>query len=162
TDLELKKDAQSKESQRLAGAVQNGGVPLAGRRPQPQSRPEPESEPESQLHCVVAAALADDRRPAGAVGGGRRRLRPAVLPVRVRPPAVALGGQLLLLLARPRPQALLPSDSPLSAIGFSVFSAVLCAWALTFAIGGEGLFGSVWNQLVMYNLADKWGLTGWD
>ncbi|XP_030543769.2 probable gamma-secretase subunit PEN-2 [Rhodamnia argentea] len=49
-----------------------------------------------------------------------------------------------------------------SAIGFSVFSAVLCAWALTFAIGGERLFGSVWNQLVMYNLADKWGLTGWD
>ncbi|XP_030462569.1 probable gamma-secretase subunit PEN-2 [Syzygium oleosum] len=49
-----------------------------------------------------------------------------------------------------------------SAIGFSVFSAVLCAWAFTFAIGGEGLFGSVWNQLVMYNLADKWGLTGWD
>ncbi|KAG6536582.1 probable gamma-secretase subunit PEN-2 [Zingiber officinale] len=48
-----------------------------------------------------------------------------------------------------------------SAIGFSVFSLVLATWSLTFIIGGELLFGPVWNELVMYNLADKWGLTGW-
>ena len=48
-----------------------------------------------------------------------------------------------------------------SAVGFAVFSALLCSWALTFAIGGERLFGPVWDQLVMYNLADRLGLTGW-
>ncbi|KAF7834148.1 putative gamma-secretase subunit PEN-2 [Senna tora] len=48
-----------------------------------------------------------------------------------------------------------------SAVGFSVFAALLCSWALTFAIGGERLFGSIWDQLVMYNLADRLGLTGW-
>lgn len=49
-----------------------------------------------------------------------------------------------------------------SAIGFTAFTILLCSWALIFAIGGESLFGNTWNQLVMYNLADKWGLTGWD
>ncbi|KAK8672833.1 hypothetical protein V6N13_111192 [Hibiscus sabdariffa] len=34
-----------------------------------------------------------------------------------------------------------------SAIGFSVFSVLLCSWALTFAIGGEHLFGPTWDQL---------------
>ncbi|XP_038692786.1 probable gamma-secretase subunit PEN-2 isoform X2 [Tripterygium wilfordii] len=48
-----------------------------------------------------------------------------------------------------------------SAIGFTVFTALLCSWALTFAIGGEDLFGPVWEKLVMYNLADRLGLTGW-
>ncbi|CAH9099877.1 unnamed protein product [Cuscuta epithymum] len=48
-----------------------------------------------------------------------------------------------------------------SAIGFAVFTAVLCSWAITFAIGGENLFGNSWNELVMYNVADKYGLTGW-
>ncbi|TYH20446.1 hypothetical protein ES288_A05G430200v1 [Gossypium darwinii] len=48
-----------------------------------------------------------------------------------------------------------------SAIGFSVFSVILSSWALTFAIGGEHLFGSTWDQLVMYNVADRLGLTGW-
>ncbi|KAH7520889.1 hypothetical protein FEM48_Zijuj08G0193700 [Ziziphus jujuba var. spinosa] len=48
-----------------------------------------------------------------------------------------------------------------SAIGFTVFTAVLSSWALTFAIGGERLFGPVWDQLVMYNLADRLGLTSW-
>ncbi|QCE15224.1 probable gamma-secretase subunit PEN-2 [Vigna unguiculata] len=48
-----------------------------------------------------------------------------------------------------------------SAFGFAVFATVLCSWALTFAIGGEGLFGPVWDQLVMYNLADRLGLTSW-
>ncbi|XP_054820236.1 probable gamma-secretase subunit PEN-2 [Prosopis cineraria] len=48
-----------------------------------------------------------------------------------------------------------------SAVGFSIFAALLCSWALTFAMGGERLFGPVWNELVMYNLADKLGLTGW-
>ncbi|KAK4780312.1 hypothetical protein SAY87_016418 [Trapa incisa] len=49
-----------------------------------------------------------------------------------------------------------------SAIGLTAFTILLCSWALTFAIGGESLFGTSWNQLVMYNLADKWGLTGWN
>lgn len=48
-----------------------------------------------------------------------------------------------------------------SAIGFAIFTALLFAWALTFAIGGERLFGPVWDQLVMYNVADRLGLTGW-
>ncbi|CAN6697414.1 unnamed protein product [Malus baccata var. baccata] len=46
-----------------------------------------------------------------------------------------------------------------SAVGFTVFTALLLSWALTFAIGGEHLFGHVWDQLVMYNLADRLGLT---
>lgn len=49
-----------------------------------------------------------------------------------------------------------------SAIGFAVFMAILSSWALTFAIGGERLFGPVWDKLVMYNVADKLGLTGWN
>ncbi|XP_062096476.1 probable gamma-secretase subunit PEN-2 [Humulus lupulus] len=48
-----------------------------------------------------------------------------------------------------------------SAIGFAVFTTLLSSWALTFSIGGERLFGPVWDQLVMYNLADKLGLTNW-
>uniref|UniRef100_A0A1J3IN93 Putative gamma-secretase subunit PEN-2 n=1 Tax=Noccaea caerulescens TaxID=107243 RepID=A0A1J3IN93_NOCCA len=47
-----------------------------------------------------------------------------------------------------------------SAIGFSVFTALLSAWALTFSIGGEELFGPVWDKLVMYNVADRLGLSG--
>lgn len=39
--------------------------------------------------------------------------------------------------------------------------AIISSWALTFSIGGERLFGPVWDKLVMYNLADKLGLTGW-
>ncbi|CAK9142652.1 unnamed protein product [Ilex paraguariensis] len=46
-----------------------------------------------------------------------------------------------------------------SAIGFTVFSALLSSWALTFAIGGEQLFGHVWDELVMYNVADRYGLS---
>ncbi|CAL0319711.1 unnamed protein product [Lupinus luteus] len=48
-----------------------------------------------------------------------------------------------------------------SAIGLTVFTALLCSWALTFSLGGERLFGPVWDQLVMYNLADRLGLTTW-
>ena len=47
-----------------------------------------------------------------------------------------------------------------SAIGFSVFTSLLLAWALTFSIGGEQLFGPVWDKLVMYNVADRLGLSG--
>ncbi|CAH8392266.1 unnamed protein product [Eruca vesicaria subsp. sativa] len=47
-----------------------------------------------------------------------------------------------------------------SAIGFSVFTALLLSWALTFSIGGEQLFGPVWDKLVMYNVADRLGLSG--
>ncbi|PWA90498.1 putative gamma-secretase subunit PEN-2 [Artemisia annua] len=48
-----------------------------------------------------------------------------------------------------------------SAIGFAVFSVMLGSWALTFTIGGERLFGHAWDELVMYNVADRYGLTGW-
>ncbi|KAK9197709.1 hypothetical protein WN944_012892 [Citrus x changshan-huyou] len=48
-----------------------------------------------------------------------------------------------------------------SAVAFAVFSVVLLSWALTFAIGGEHLFGSAWDKLVMYNVAKRLGLTGW-
>ncbi|WCJ37208.1 hypothetical protein M5689_018360 [Euphorbia peplus] len=48
-----------------------------------------------------------------------------------------------------------------SAVGFTVFTTLLSSWALTFAIGGEELFGPVWDKLVMYNVADRLGLTGW-
>ncbi|KAF3337298.1 hypothetical protein FCM35_KLT17885 [Carex littledalei] len=48
-----------------------------------------------------------------------------------------------------------------SSIGFIVFAVLLTGWALTFAIGGEHLFGPVWKELVMYNLAEKLQLTGW-
>ncbi|XP_077213807.1 putative gamma-secretase subunit PEN-2 [Tasmannia lanceolata] len=49
-----------------------------------------------------------------------------------------------------------------SAIGVMVFTVLLSSWALTFAIGGERLFGPVWGNLVMYNVADRFGLTGWN
>uniref|UniRef100_A0A7N0VGC6 Gamma-secretase subunit PEN-2 n=1 Tax=Kalanchoe fedtschenkoi TaxID=63787 RepID=A0A7N0VGC6_KALFE len=48
-----------------------------------------------------------------------------------------------------------------SAIAFTIFALVLSAWALTFAIGGERLFGSNWDKLVMKNIAEKTGLTVW-
>ncbi|KAK9184595.1 hypothetical protein WN943_024945 [Citrus x changshan-huyou] len=48
-----------------------------------------------------------------------------------------------------------------SAVGFAVFTIVLLSWALTFAIEGEHLFGSAWDKLVMYNVAERLGLTGW-
>ncbi|KAL2906820.1 putative gamma-secretase subunit PEN-2 [Bienertia sinuspersici] len=48
-----------------------------------------------------------------------------------------------------------------SAIGFSIVTILLSSWALTFSIGGERLFGPVWNKLVMYNVADELGLTSW-
>ncbi|KAL9447895.1 hypothetical protein AB3S75_015387 [Citrus x aurantiifolia] len=48
-----------------------------------------------------------------------------------------------------------------AAVGFAVFTVVLLSWALTFAIGGEHLFGSAWDKLVMYNVAERLGLTGW-
>ncbi|KAK7828714.1 probable gamma-secretase subunit PEN-2 [Quercus suber] len=48
-----------------------------------------------------------------------------------------------------------------SAVGFAVFTALLSSWAFTFALGGERLFGPVWDQLVLYKLADKLDLTGW-
>ncbi|CAN1182333.1 Probable gamma-secretase subunit PEN-2 [Linum perenne] len=48
-----------------------------------------------------------------------------------------------------------------SAIGFWIFTSVLCSWAFTFAIRGEQLFGPIWDKLIMYNLADRLGLTSW-
>ncbi|XP_042493319.1 probable gamma-secretase subunit PEN-2 [Macadamia integrifolia] len=49
-----------------------------------------------------------------------------------------------------------------SAVGFVGFTVMLSSWALTFAIGGERLFGPVWERLVMYNVADRLGLSGWN
>ncbi|KAL9261337.1 putative gamma-secretase subunit PEN-2 [Drosera capensis] len=46
-----------------------------------------------------------------------------------------------------------------SAVGFSVFMVLLSTWAFTFAIGGEKLFGPMWEKLVMYNVAEELGLT---
>ncbi|CAH1412059.1 unnamed protein product [Lactuca virosa] len=34
-----------------------------------------------------------------------------------------------------------------SAIGVTIFSAMLASWALTFTIGGERLFGHTWDEL---------------
>ncbi|KAG6682778.1 hypothetical protein I3842_13G159700 [Carya illinoinensis] len=48
-----------------------------------------------------------------------------------------------------------------SVVGLAIFIAILSSWALTFAIGGERLLGPVWDQLVMYNLAERLGFTGW-
>ncbi|GAB4847765.1 hypothetical protein Ancab_026827 [Ancistrocladus abbreviatus] len=48
-----------------------------------------------------------------------------------------------------------------SAIGFTVFSTLLSSWALTFTVGGESLFGPIWDKLVTYNVADELGLSGW-
>ncbi|XP_073012931.1 probable gamma-secretase subunit PEN-2 [Typha latifolia] len=48
-----------------------------------------------------------------------------------------------------------------SAVGFLLFAVLLSSWALTFTIGGERLFGPAWKNLVMYNVGDKLGLTGW-
>lgn len=47
-----------------------------------------------------------------------------------------------------------------SAIGFLVFALILSSWSVTFMIGGNQLFGPVWDKLVMYNVADRYGLTG--
>ncbi|KAE9604170.1 putative gamma-secretase aspartyl protease complex, presenilin enhancer-2 subunit [Lupinus albus] len=58
-------------------------------------------------------------------------------------------------------EGVLSLDVVRSAFGFIVFTALLCSWALTFSVGGERLFGPVWDQLVMYNLADRLGLTTW-
>lgn len=52
------------------------------------------------------------------------------------------------------------ADVVRSAIGFTIFSVVLLTWATTFIIGGERLFGPGWNDLVMYNVADKLGISG--
>ncbi|MQL83736.1 hypothetical protein Taro_016231 [Colocasia esculenta] len=49
-----------------------------------------------------------------------------------------------------------------SALGFLVFTVLLASWALTFAIGGEQVFGPAWNNLVMYNVARKLDLTLWN
>ncbi|KAJ0961981.1 hypothetical protein J5N97_029809 [Dioscorea zingiberensis] len=48
-----------------------------------------------------------------------------------------------------------------SAIGFTIFTVLLFIWALTFMSDDKPLFGSVWDDLVIDNNADKLGLTGW-
>lgn len=49
------------------------------------------------------------------------------------------------------------ADVVKSGIGFFVCGSVLLAWALTFAYGGEKLFGSSWKHLAVYDIADKYG-----
>ncbi|CAK9231382.1 unnamed protein product [Sphagnum troendelagicum] len=44
-----------------------------------------------------------------------------------------------------------------SGIGCVLFSVVLLAWALTFAFGGERLFGSYWKHLAIFDIDDKYG-----
>ncbi|KAF8377104.1 hypothetical protein HHK36_030477 [Tetracentron sinense] len=93
------------------------------------------------------------------------KLRPSFLQVGILPPSIAMGSQLLLLLAFSFTFPRIPnfwSHIVGSAIGFVVFTVLLSSWALTFAIGGERLFGLVWGQLVRYNVADRLGLTGWN
>ncbi|CAA3015993.1 probable gamma-secretase subunit PEN-2 [Olea europaea var. sylvestris] len=46
-----------------------------------------------------------------------------------------------------------------SAIGFLLFAVILSSWSVTFMIGGNQLFGPVWDKLVMYNVAERYGLT---
>ncbi|GMH24491.1 hypothetical protein Nepgr_026334 [Nepenthes gracilis] len=48
-----------------------------------------------------------------------------------------------------------------SAIGFTLFTLLLSSWALMFSIGGENLFGPLWDKLLMDNVANELGLTGW-
>jgi hypothetical protein len=49
------------------------------------------------------------------------------------------------------------ADVVKSGIGCVLFSVVLLAWALTFAFGGERLFGSYWKHLAIYDIDDKYG-----
>jgi hypothetical protein len=49
------------------------------------------------------------------------------------------------------------ADVVKSGIGCVLFSVVLLAWALTFAFGGERLFGSYWKHLAIFDIDDKYG-----
>lgn len=48
------------------------------------------------------------------------------------------------------------ADVVKSGVGFLVCTGVLLAWALTFAIGGDSLFGDSWRHLSVYDIADKY------
>lgn len=48
-----------------------------------------------------------------------------------------------------------------SAVGFLMFTAILLTWILFFAIVGEHLLAHVWEDLAVYNVVDRYGLTGW-
>ncbi|CAM6103265.1 unnamed protein product [Calypogeia fissa] len=56
------------------------------------------------------------------------------------------------------------SDPPIrfyvvrSAICCLTVSTILLGWSLTFAIGGKSVFGSAWEHLTLYNLADKYSM----
>eukprot|EP00850_Spirogloea_muscicola_P024842 SM001618S02180 [mRNA] locus=s1618:110:292:+ [translate_table: standard] len=47
------------------------------------------------------------------------------------------------------------ADVAASAIGCSVCSAALLAWALAYSVGGEALIGPAWSKLAVYNIADE-------
>lgn len=54
------------------------------------------------------------------------------------------------------PDPLLRSYILRSAIGALVYTSLLLAWALTYTIGGEHLFGPLWNNLSIYRIADEY------
>lgn len=64
------------------------------------------------------------------------------------------------VLRHPRPDPVLRSYIVRSAIGFSVYTSLLLMWALTYAIGGEQLFGSSWKNLSVYEIADSFDFMG--
>lgn len=47
-----------------------------------------------------------------------------------------------------------------SGIGFVICTIVLLSWAITFAKGGQQLFGSIWGHLAVYDVADRLELNG--
>lgn len=51
---------------------------------------------------------------------------------------------------------LIIADVVKSGIGFLVCGSVLLAWALTFAYGGEELFGPSWKHLAVFDIVDKY------
>jgi len=48
------------------------------------------------------------------------------------------------------------ADVVKSGIGFLVYGSLLLAWALTFAYGGEELFGASWRSQAVYDIAEKY------
>ncbi|KAL3701545.1 hypothetical protein R1sor_019567 [Riccia sorocarpa] len=45
-----------------------------------------------------------------------------------------------------------------SGVGCLTMTVALLAWSLTFAIGGEDVFGSSWRYFAVYDIADKYSM----
>eukprot|EP00271_Cylindrocystis_brebissonii_P018566 TRINITY_DN533_c0_g1_i1.p2 TRINITY_DN533_c0_g1~~TRINITY_DN533_c0_g1_i1.p2 ORF type:complete len:120 (+),score=14.01 TRINITY_DN533_c0_g1_i1:427-786(+) len=43
-----------------------------------------------------------------------------------------------------------------SAVGFALISAIFLPWVLSYAFGGEALFGTLYKKLLLYSLAEQW------